>query len=204
MVIALAFASTAHAKSSASQARQLASAKVQVQSLTRQVHALHGTVNFYKPHNKGYWALHSRYKKCYHVTGWQRVRVCKHARRTLASAAEILPDLERQLLLKQVHVLFLQIDPAEIASFTCIHRYEGAWDGIGYVRGAATYYGGLQMDTGFMGTYGSEFQAVWGYANNWPIEAQYVAAHRAKAGYGGHGARGFGPWPNTARTCGLI
>lgn len=200
MVCAFAFASTAHAQSTTSQARQLASAKVQVQSLTRQVHALRGTVTFYQPHHKGHWALHLRYKKCYQVTGWQRVRVCQHSRRTLASAAVTLPTLERQLALRQVHLLYLLIDPSEINDFTCIHHYEGSWE-------SATgngYHGGLQMDKGFMHTYGADFEALWGYAENWPIEAQYVAAHRAKVGYGGYGSRGYTPWPNTARSCKLL
>ena len=199
MVCAFAFASTAHAQSTTSQARQLASAKVQVQSLTRQVHALRGTVNFYQPHHKGHWALHLRYKKCYQVTGWQRVRVCQHSRRALASAAESLPDLERQLALKQIHVLYLQIDSSEIAAFGCIHSKEGSWTS----DTGNKYYGGLQMDLGFQKTYGAEFLALWGTANNWPIEAQIVAAHRAKVGYGGYGARGYGPWPKTGPACGL-
>jgi hypothetical protein len=203
VMIALAFASTAHARST-SQARQLASAKVQVQSLTRHVHALRGTVNFYQPHHQGHWALHLRYKKCYQVTGWQRVKVCQKARRTLADAVETLPTLEQQLQIRQVHLLYLQIDPSEIDNFTCVHHYEGAWNGLGYVHGVLTYYGGLQMDLGFQNTYGAEFLVLWGTANKWPVEAQYVAAHRAKVGYGGYGARGYGPWPLTAHHCGLI
>ncbi len=81
------------------------------------------------------------------------------------------------------------------ADFLCIHRYEGAWSsdtGNGY-------YGGLQMDYGFMGTYGGDFLARWGTADNWPVWAQIQAAVRAY-----QSGRGFGPWPNTARACGLL
>lgn len=80
-------------------------------------------------------------------------------------------------------------------AFLCIHHYEGAWNsdtGNGY-------YGGLQMDYGFMGTYGGEFLARWGTADNWPVWAQIQAAVRAY-----QSGRGFGPWPNTARACGLL
>lgn len=52
------------------------------------------------------------------------------------------------------------------------------------------YYGGLQMDLSFQRTYGPEFAAQWGTANNWPIYAQMKAADRAYA------TRGLGPWPH--------
>ena len=50
-----------------------------------------------------------------------------------------------------------------------------------------------------MRTYGPEFVRQWGTADNWPVWAQLVAAARAHAS-----GRGFTPWPNTARACGLI
>lgn len=81
----------------------------------------------------------------------------------------------------------------------CIHEHEGAWDAIN----PAGYYGGLQMDIGFQSTYGSEFMARWGYAHRWPVWAQLTAAERAYHGYGPHEGRGFGPWPNTRRMCGI-
>ena len=56
------------------------------------------------------------------------------------------------------------------------------------------------MDRGFMETYGSDFIARFhGYANVWPVWAQMVAAERAYSS-----GRGYGPWPNTARSCGLL
>lgn len=78
--------------------------------------------------------------------------------------------------------------------WACIHRYEGAWNS----NTGNGYYGGLQMDYGFMQTYGPEFLARWGTANNWPVWAQLKTAERAYA------TRGYGPWPNTARACGLL
>jgi hypothetical protein len=81
------------------------------------------------------------------------------------------------------------------SAFLCIHRYEGAWDS----NTGNGYYGGLQMDRRFQSLYGAEYVAKWGTADNWPAWAQLQAAVRAyRAG------RGFYPWPNTARACGLI
>ena len=80
-------------------------------------------------------------------------------------------------------------------SFMCIHRFEGAWDS----NTGNGYYGGLQLDRTFQSNYGPEFLDRWGTADNWPVWAQLQAAVRAyQAG------RGFGPWPNTARFCGLV
>jgi hypothetical protein len=80
-------------------------------------------------------------------------------------------------------------------AFLCIHRFEGAWDS----NTGNGYYGGLQMDVGFQTRYGGDFVGRWGTADNWPAWAQLQTAVRAyRAG------RGFWPWPNTARACGLI
>src|SRR5205085_646291 len=63
----------------------------------------------------------------------------------------------------------------------------------------APYYGGLQMDLGFQRTYGRYLLARKGTANHWtPLEQMWVAERALRAG------RGFYPWPNTARYCGLI
>lgn len=81
----------------------------------------------------------------------------------------------------------------------CIHEHEGAWN----ANTGNGYYGGLQMDYGFQSAYGSEFIARWGTADRWPVWVQITAAERSYHGYGGYGGRGFGPWPNTSRMCGL-
>jgi hypothetical protein len=86
--------------------------------------------------------------------------------------------------------------PASLnASFMCIHHYEGAWN----ANTGNGYYGGLQMDLTFQGSYGADFLRRWGTADNWPVWAQLQAAARAY-----QSGRGFYPWPNTARACGLI
>ena len=77
----------------------------------------------------------------------------------------------------------------------CIHSYEGSWQDAG-----DPYWGGLQMDRQFMRTYGSDMIAKHdgGLANTWEPWEQVVVAERAYA------TRGFTPWPNTARYCGLL
>jgi hypothetical protein len=80
-------------------------------------------------------------------------------------------------------------------AFLCIHRFEGSWT----ANTGNGYYGGLQMDRAFQTRYGGDFVVRWGTADNWPVWAQVQTAVRAyQAG------RGFWPWPNTARACGLI
>ena len=86
--------------------------------------------------------------------------------------------------------------PRYLASaFGCIHHFEGAWDS----NTGNGYYGGLQMDLSFQSRYGSDFMSRWGTADNWPAWAQLQTAVRAY-----RSGRGFYPWPNTARACGLI
>jgi len=75
-----------------------------------------------------------------------------------------------------------------------IHRYEGAWNDPN-----PPYYGGLQMDLGFQRTYGGGLLSRKGTANHWtPLEQMWAAERAHRSG------RGFYPWPNTARYCGLI
>ena len=84
--------------------------------------------------------------------------------------------------------------PAHKGAWLCIHRYEGSWN-----DGGSPYYGGLQMDIGFQATYGRALLAVKGTADHWsPLEQMWVAERAYRSG------RGFYPWPNTARYCGLI
>jgi hypothetical protein len=84
--------------------------------------------------------------------------------------------------------------PPHARAWACIHRFEGSWTDAN-----APYYGGLQMDLGFQRTYGRSLLARKGTANHWtPLEQMWVAERALRAG------RGFYPWPNTARYCGLL
>src|SRR5262245_52076391 len=83
--------------------------------------------------------------------------------------------------------------PPHYSAWLCIHRYEGSWTDRG-----APYWGGLQMDYGFMRTYGGALLRRKGTADHWtPLEQMWVAERAWRT-------RGFRPWPNTARYCGLL
>ena len=82
-----------------------------------------------------------------------------------------------------------------VANWTCIHQHEGAWNDTG-----DPYWGGLQMDRSFMRTYGSDVirRHGGGLADTWTPAEQMMVAQRA------YRTRGYHPWPNTARACGLL
>jgi hypothetical protein len=83
--------------------------------------------------------------------------------------------------------------PPHLAQWLCIHRYEGAWNDVG-----GPYWGGLQMDLTFQQRYGGRLYRMKGTADHWtPLEQIWTAVRAARI-------RGFWPWPNTARFCGLM
>ena len=83
--------------------------------------------------------------------------------------------------------------PPRLSAWRCIHRHEATWHDTG-----APYYGGLQMDLTFQRRYGYWLLRRKGTANRWtPLEQIWVAERAFRSG------RGFGPWPNTTRVCGL-
>jgi len=84
--------------------------------------------------------------------------------------------------------------PPHRAELMCIHRFEGSWSDSG-----APFWGGLQMNLGFQAHYGGWLLRLKGTADHWtPLEQMWAAERAHRAG------RGFYPWPNTARYCGLI
>jgi hypothetical protein len=86
------------------------------------------------------------------------------------------------------------IHPPHKGAWLCIHRYEGSWRDSG-----DPYWGGLQMDRGFMAGYAPRYLLRRGFADRWsPLEQMWVAERAYRSG------RGFYAWPNTARYCGLI
>ena len=85
-------------------------------------------------------------------------------------------------------------NPPHEGAWRCIQRYEARWNDPN-----APYYGGLQMDIGFQRRYGAHLLRRKGTADNWtPLEQMWVAERAYRSG------RGFYPWPNAARICGLI
>ena len=86
-------------------------------------------------------------------------------------------------------------DPPLRSAWLCIHRYEGPWQ----ANTGKGYYGGLQMNIAFQRAYGPGLLRRKGTANRWtPLEQMWVAERAYRSG------RGFSPWPNRARYCGLI
>ena len=90
--------------------------------------------------------------------------------------------------------------PPHLREWLCIHSYEGAWNDPN-----APYYGGLQMDLDFQRSYGWRLLYPKGpngpmvTADRWtPLQQIWVAVKAYRSG------RGFYPWPNTARFCGLL
>jgi len=75
----------------------------------------------------------------------------------------------------------------------CVHHREGSWRDP-----HAPYYGGMQMDLQFARTYGGWMLRHHGTPDHWSPRAQLIVAHR------GWLHRGWWPWPNTARACGLL
>ena len=83
--------------------------------------------------------------------------------------------------------------PPHMRDWMCIHHFEGAWNDVG-----GPYWGGLQMSLGFQATYGGWLLREKGTADHWtPLEQIWTAEKALRS-------RGFWPWPNTARMCGLI
>jgi hypothetical protein len=106
------------------------------------------------------------------------------------------PNTRRALLFWRRHarrVRALALHPPHKSGWLCIHRFEARWDDSG-----DPYWGGLQMDRGFMRTYAPRVLLRRGWADRWtPLEQMWVA-ERA------HRGRGYCPWPNTAQLCGLL
>jgi hypothetical protein len=122
---------------------------------------------------------------------WQTVIGVRHAH----SAAPLHTARALHYWRRQVRrVSRLAANPPHKRGWLCIHHFEGGWSDSG-----DPYWGGLQMDRGFMRTYAPRFLLRKGLANRWtPLEQMWVAERAHRSG------RGYGPWPNTARYCGLL
>ena len=88
--------------------------------------------------------------------------------------------------------------PPHHSGWLCIHSYEGSWQDPN-----DPFWGGLQMDRSFMRSYAPSYPLRnllrIGFADRWtPLEQEWVAEFAYNSG------RGYTPWPNTARYCGLL
>jgi hypothetical protein len=87
-------------------------------------------------------------------------------------------------------------NPPHLDQWMCIHSHEAGWNN--HDTGHNGHYGGLQMSFDFMKGYGPELYGAKGTADHWTPLEQIWVAERAFA------VRGFNPWPETARMCGLL
>jgi hypothetical protein len=138
--------------------------------------------------------LHNAEKETWY---WQRLTGeprTDTAGRTLSGMAvgdleQTVADWERRA--RRAH--HLAQNPPHMQQWMCIHHYEGAWNDVG-----GPYWGGLQMSLTFQERYGGWLYQWKGTADHWtPLEQIWTAERAAQS-------RGFWPWPNTARLCGLI
>jgi hypothetical protein len=141
----------------------------------------------------------------YRVVTWRWQRLMGKPRTpTLFTERQVSSDRYRlwvrNLWLRRArHAEQLALNPPHREGWLCIHRYE-RHPGQGWAtRTGNGYYGGLQMDISFQRAYGAELLRTKGTADRWtPYEQMWVAERAYRSG------RGYYPWPNTARTCGLI
>ncbi len=187
--------------------------KQRVKVLTKNKRVSTSKVRFWKDQDRGRWALHLRYGKCWQVKGKQRRKLCTKARRSLTVHTA-------RIKLVQQKLQALQGELGNIRDWLCIHNGEGDWE-----DGGDTYWGGMQMDLDFMEAHGRDMLAKYGkprgvtgpngWENPWTPREQVIVAQRAKQGirtslddgrivFWQDRPRGYNPWPNTARDCGLL
>ena len=141
----------------------------------------------------------------YRKETWRWERLMRVQRTRTSRVAERTSDREqRELILnawreKAEKRRRQAANPPRRRQWMCIHRYERhPHQGWATATGNG-YYGGLQMDISFQRTYAPELLRQKGTANKWTaLEQMWVAERAYRSG------RGFHPWPNTARSCGLI
>jgi hypothetical protein len=141
------------------------------------------------------WVIQRRIDRFRHETWrWQRL-MGRSLTRQLADAPA---DVDAKIAVwKRIAVRARNAakNPPHRRQWLCIHRFEGGW----HSNTGNGYYGGLQMDLMFQRTYAPGLLRSKGTADRWsPLEQMWAAERAHRAG------RGFYPWPNTARYCGLI
>jgi hypothetical protein len=100
---------------------------------------------------------------------------------------------------RAIHTRRVAQNPPHRSAWLCLHQYERHPTYGWRTNTGNGFYGGLQMDSTFMRLYGARLLRLKGTADRWtPLEQMWVGERALRAG------RGFYPWPNSARACGLI
>jgi hypothetical protein len=141
----------------------------------------------------------------YRKETWRWERLMRLPRTRASRVAERTNDREQRLLILNAWKERAEkrrrqaANPPRRRQWLCIHRYERHPHQGWATRTGNGYYGGLQMDLSFQRTYAPELLRTKGTADRWtPLEQIWVAERAYRSG------RGFYPWPNTARNCGLL
>ena len=141
----------------------------------------------------------------YRAETWRWQALMRKQRTRASRSPYRSPDLEYRLWVlrlwqkRAATARRLAHNPPRRAAWLCIHRHE-RHPAQGWATNTGNgYYGGLQMDISFQRGYGAELLRRKGTANRWTAVEQIWVAERAY-----RSGRGFSPWPNSARACGLL
>jgi hypothetical protein len=141
----------------------------------------------------------------YRKETWRWERLMRVTRTRATRAAERSNDRQMRVLIleawkdKAAKRRRQAANPPHLRQWLCIHRYERhPRQGWATATGNG-FFGGLQMNLSFQRTYGPDLLRKKGTANRWTALEQIWVAERAY-----RSGRGFHPWPNTARSCGLL
>ena len=134
---------------------------------------------------------------------WQRLMGKPLTRTTRSAASSRNPQYRRWVRnlwrKRAAHARRLAHAPPRRSAWLCIYRHERHPAQGWATRTGNGFYGGLQMNVSFQRTYGPHLLRRKGTADRWTALEQIWVAERAY-----RSGRGFYPWPNTARYCGLI
>jgi hypothetical protein len=134
---------------------------------------------------------------------WQRLMGKPRSPSSLSDRRSRSPEYRRWVLSlwqkRAARERRLAHNPPRRAQWLCIYRHERHPAQGWATRTGNGFYGGLQMNIAFQRQYGGWLLRAKGTADRWThIEQIWVAERAYRSG------RGFYPWPNTARYCGLI
>lgn len=136
------------------------------------------------------------------IVQWKRLAILRRIDRDKArsKAGEMTRygwQLQRDIVKLRKRIAYVEahgvLTSPEEQALLCIHGGEGSWTDPN-----PPFYGGVQMDEQFQRTYGRVFYDHYGTADHWPVSVQLAVSIYASW------SRGWYPWPNTARACGLI